>query len=162
MGSLLEVAPPPAPPGAEVPLEPALRADGISLFAAPNHALVLRKAAGTLGAKVAASPQGWIAAHLALADQGDFVALIGEAALAPQGRALQAAARDGTRLAVSHGRDLRSAGRLEEAAGGNFLLLGGVDVREDFAALLARGRRVLCIEGAAYDVLQAAVKMISG
>jgi len=169
MGALLEVdeGASAAPPSAAPDEEPALRAPGLSLFAARGHAQVLRKAAGTLGAQVAASAAGWIAAHLALADTGEFVALLGELALLPQARGVQAAIRDATRLACTAGLHLRSAGRLEEAVGGNFLLLGGADsIRADFAVLLSRGRRALRIEcdggpGTILEALLAAVKMIS-
>src|SRR5438094_194792 len=50
--------------------EPVLRSQGLALFASAEHAQILRKAAGTLGSAVAASPAGWIAAHLALAAAG--------------------------------------------------------------------------------------------
>src|SRR5438477_589782 len=50
--------------------EPSLRSQGLALFAAPDHAQVLRKAAGTLRSAAAASPAGWIAAHLALRERG--------------------------------------------------------------------------------------------
>jgi len=141
--------------------EPALRAHGLSLFA--PHAAMLRKAAGTLGERVAASPAGWIAAHLALADAGDFSALIGEVADA---RAIQGAIRDATRLACTAGRDLRAAGHLEGARGGHFLLLGE-QTRDDFGVLIARGRVALRIRaddsppGVIFESLQAAAKMIS-
>src|SRR5207253_10125836 len=39
--------------------EPALRSQGLALFASPAHAQVLRKAAGTLGSATAASAAGW-------------------------------------------------------------------------------------------------------
>jgi hypothetical protein len=140
----------------------ALQSAGLSLFAAPDHATVLRKAAGFLGAQVAASAAGWIAAHLALADENDFVALIGD--VADLGAA-QAAIRDATRLACTAGRDLASAGALHEARGGHFILIG--ETAPDFAALLARGLRVLQIRAEGGDrntvsaALQAAVKLIS-
>src|SRR6267143_352049 len=55
--------------------EPALRSHGLALFASAEHAQVLRKAAGTLGSEAASSPAGWIAAHLALGESGDYVGL---------------------------------------------------------------------------------------
>src|SRR5258708_14314895 len=58
------------------PAEPALRSGGLALFAAPDHAQVLRKAAGTLGAATAASAAGWIAAQLPLGDEADSIALL--------------------------------------------------------------------------------------
>jgi len=58
------------------PAEPALRSQGLALFASKEHAQILRKAAGTLGGQSAASAAGWIAAHLALGDPGDYVALL--------------------------------------------------------------------------------------
>lgn len=96
---------PPASPANEPAApekEPALRAQGLAIFAAADHAQILRKAAGTLGPHVAASPAGWIAAHLALADPGDFVALLTHdeklrGALSP----VQGAIRDATKLACT-------------------------------------------------------------
>jgi hypothetical protein len=65
----------PAVEGVAMPAEPSLRAKGLALFTPPEHAYVLRKAAGTLGEQAAVSPAAWIAAHLALADAGEYVAL---------------------------------------------------------------------------------------
>src|SRR5205085_511508 len=149
------------------PLEPSLRSQGLALFAAPDHAQVLRKAAGTLGAAAAASPAGWIAAHLALADAGDYVAL--QAYLPPsdeterQFNQLQAEVRNATRLACTFEfgpRHLHSAGQLYRGGPdkGLFILVTGdggeelsVPLRALFAAqargdledLQSRGRRVL-------------------
>ncbi len=77
-------------------------ADGLQLFA--DHAQVLRAAAGFLGAKVAASPAGWIAAHIALADPGDFVAFMTrDEALQRQLEPVQGALRNTTKLACTSG-----------------------------------------------------------
>ncbi|MCA1827647.1 MAG: hypothetical protein LC689_12025 [Myxococcales bacterium] len=67
--------PPSAVEATQMPAEPSLRAKGLALFAPPDHAHVLRAAAGTLGEQAAISPAGWIAAQLALGDPGDHVAL---------------------------------------------------------------------------------------
>src|SRR5258708_39599282 len=85
------------------PAEPALRSQGLALFASPEHAQVLRKAAGTLGSAAAASAPGWIAAHLALGEEGDYVAL--QAYLPPADElaasfhGVQGGVRDATKLA---------------------------------------------------------------
>ena len=80
-----------------MPVEPALRANGLALFAPPGHAYVLRKSAGMLGARAAESPAGWIAAQLALGDPGDHVVLVGGEDLS----ALQAGIRSVTGLACT-------------------------------------------------------------
>jgi hypothetical protein len=152
--------------------EPSLRAQGLALFASPEHAQVLRKAAGTLGAPASTSPAGWIAAHLALGDPGDYVALM--AYLPPsdelenQFNQLQAEVRDATKLACTFGlgpRYLHSTGQLHKGgpATGIFLQItsdGGEELpipgeshgfralfaaqaRGDLEVLQARGRRVL-------------------
>src|SRR5207248_2646379 len=127
-----------------------------------------------LGSAAAASPAGWIAAHLALADPGDYVAL--QAFLPPDDdleerlHAIQGAIRDATRLACTVGfgpRFLHSTGQLHKGGPnrGIFLQLttdGGEDLpipgrsygfgalfsaqaRGDYEALRERGRRVLRI-----------------
>jgi len=154
--------------------EPALRSQGIALFASPEHAQVLRKAAGTLGAAAAASAHGWIAAHLALADAGDYVCL--QAYLAPDAdveeklNGLQGGIRNATRLACTLGfgpRFLHSTGQLHKGGPNTGLFLqitssGGDDVaipglpysfgtlfaaqaRGDLEVLQAHGRRALRI-----------------
>src|SRR5205823_1086412 len=76
--SMLEAAKPDAePPAGDVNLEPSLRAGGLALFASPEHAAALRKAAATLGAASASSPAAWIAAHFALGESGkDYAGLL--------------------------------------------------------------------------------------
>ncbi len=156
------------------PQEPSLRSQGLALFASPEHAQILRKAAGTLGAAAAASAPGWIAAHLALGDAGDYVAL--QAFFAPNDEleaelhAVQGAVRNATRLACAMGfgpRFLHSTGQLHKGGPNTGLFLqltssGGEDLpipgkpygfgalfaaqaRGDFEVLQARGRRVLRI-----------------
>jgi transaldolase / glucose-6-phosphate isomerase len=152
--------------------EPSLRAQGLALFATPDHAQVLRKASGTLGAQAAVAPASWIAAHLALCDPGDYLALI---AFLPQADELrrqlaevQGAIRDATTLActTAFGPDhLHSSGQLHKGGPGHgsFLFLtsdGGAELpvpglpygfgalfaaqaRADIEALQARGLRVL-------------------
>lgn len=87
----------PAQPPERFDLPLALEQDGLQLFAAEPHAQILRKAARTLGEKAAASPVSWLAAHLALAGEGDFIALLHE----PPQPELQRAVREKTRLACT-------------------------------------------------------------
>jgi transaldolase/glucose-6-phosphate isomerase len=152
--------------------EPVLRAQGTSLFATPEHAALLRKAAATLGTPAAASPAGWIAAHLSLGAPGDYIAM--QAFLTPDDELekklnqIQAALRDATRLACTFGfgpRYLHSTGQLHKggpnrglfiqltATGGEDLPIPGrpygfqtllaAQARGDRDALLSRGRRVI-------------------
>ena len=116
-------------------------------------AQVLRKAAGTLGSAAAASPAGWIAAHLALGDPGDYVSLQlylppgDELATTFQG--VQGGIRNATRLACTVGfgpRFLHSTGQLHKGGPntGVFLQItsdGGEDLaiwREGDAPRLVR------------------------
>ena len=104
-GPLLKqlLAPKPEAPAA-LPVEPALDADGVRLFADPMHAMILKSAAGFLGAKVAASAPGWIAAHMALADPGDFIAFMTrDADLQRQLEPIQGALRNTTKHAYTSG-----------------------------------------------------------
>ncbi|SRR6266851_3848924 len=154
------------------PAEPALRSGGLALFASPEHAQVLRKAAGTLGAPAAASAAGWIAAQLALGDDRDYIALL--AYLRPsddlrkQFNQLQGQIRDATKLACTMGfgpRFLHSTGQLHKGGpnsgvfvqvtseGGEDLPIPGqpfgfqtlfaAQARGDLEVLQARGRRAL-------------------
>jgi transaldolase / glucose-6-phosphate isomerase len=154
------------------PAEPALRAGGLALFCGPEHAAILRKAAGTLGGQSASSPVHWIAAHLALGDEGDYVAQLGY--LVPDDRVraelstLQGEVRDATRLACTFGfgpRYLHSTGQLHKGGPDTGVFLqatvdGGEDIpipgqpygfatlfaaqaRGDLEVLQARGRRAL-------------------
>jgi len=186
MGALLDIDPFDEPNVAEskektkallsagaLPLqEPVLRSQGLALFASPAHAQVLRKAAGTLGSAAAASPAGWIAAHLALADPGDYVSL--QLYLPPDDevhanfQAVQGGIRNATRLACTLGfgpRFLHSTGQLHKggpntglflqitSSGGDDLAIPGVpygfgtlfaaQARGDLEVLQAHGRRAL-------------------
>jgi len=154
------------------PAEPALRAGGLALFCSPEHAAILRKAAGTLGGQSGSSPVHWIAAHLALGDEGDYVAQLGY--VVPDDRLhaelsrLQGEVRDATRLAVTFGfgpRYLHSTGQLHKGGpntgvfvqttvdGGadlpipgqpyGFATLFAAQARGDLEVLQARGRRAL-------------------
>jgi transaldolase/glucose-6-phosphate isomerase len=152
--------------------EPALRSQGLALFASSGHAQVLRKAAGTLGSATAASPAGWIAAHLALADPGNYVALQlylpQDAQVARTFQELQGVVRDATKLACTVGfgpRFLHSTGQLHKGGpntglflqitsdGGEDLAIPGVpysfgtlfaaQARGDLEVLQAHGRRAL-------------------
>src|SRR6266852_2204267 len=154
------------------PAEPALRAGGLALFCSPEHAAVLRKAAGTLGGPSASSPVTWIAAHLALGDEGDYVAQLGyvvpDDRLHAEFSRLQGEVRDATRLACSFGfgpRYLHSTGQLHKGGPNTGVFLqatvdGGEDIpipgqpygfatlfaaqaRGDLEVLQARGRRAL-------------------
>ena len=154
------------------PQEPALRSQGLALFASPEHAQVLRKAAGTLGSAAAGSPAGWIAAHLALGDPGDYVALQlylpQNDEVAQSFQAVQGGIRNATRLACTVGfgpRFLHSTGQLHKGGPntGVFLQItsgGGEDLpipgasytfgtlfaaqaRGDLEVLQAHGRRAL-------------------
>ncbi|TMA26784.1 MAG: bifunctional transaldolase/phosoglucose isomerase [Deltaproteobacteria bacterium] len=182
MGALLEIDPFDEPNVAEAKektkailrqpqaaLEPSLRAQGLALFASPEHGQVLRKGAGT---QAAATPAGWIAAHLALAQPGDYVALL--AYLPPTGELenefhqLQGAVREATKAACTFGfgpRYLHSTGQLHKGGpntglflqitsdGGEELSIPGesygfralfaAQARGDLEVLQAHGRRVL-------------------
>ena len=154
------------------PAEPALRAGGLALFCGADHAAILRKAAATLGGKSASSPVHWIAAHLALGHEGDYVAQLGY--LVPDDSVhedftrLQGEVRDATKLACTFGfgpRYLHSTGQLHKGGPNTGLFLqatvdGGSDIpipgqpygfatlfaaqaRGDLEVLEARGRRAL-------------------
>jgi transaldolase/glucose-6-phosphate isomerase len=154
--------------------EPVLRSQGLALFASAEHAQVLRKAAGTLGSATAASPAGWIAAHLALGEPGDYVALqiympqVEE--LEANLRGVQGGIRDATKLACTLGfgpRFLHSTGQLHKGGpntglfvqvtgdGGDDLPIPGLpysfgtlfaaQARGDLEVLQAHGRRALRI-----------------
>ncbi|HTO98361.1 MAG TPA: bifunctional transaldolase/phosoglucose isomerase [Myxococcales bacterium] len=152
--------------------EPVLRSQGLALFAGAEHAQVLRKAAGTLGSAAAGSPAGWIAAHLALADPGDYIALQlylpPDDGLAGTFQGVQGALRDATKQACTLGfgpRFLHSTGQLHKGGPNTGLFLqvtggGGEDLpipgvpygfgtlfaaqaRGDFEVLEAHGRRAL-------------------
>ena len=85
-------------------LEPALREGPLALYTTPAHAFVLRKVAGTLGPKAAASVPHWLAAQLALGGPGDLLSVhfcaLETAALRAALPAVQAAVRGATRLAT--------------------------------------------------------------
>ncbi len=152
--------------------EPALRSQGIALFASPEHAQVLRKAAGTLRGATGSSPPAWIAAHLALADAGDYVGLQvympQDETLERSFNQLQGSVRDTTKLACTLGfgpRFLHSTGQLHKggpntgvflqitSTGGPDLPIPGVpysfgtlfaaQARGDLEVLQAHGRRAL-------------------
>jgi len=154
------------------PAEPALRGGGLALFCSPEHAGILRKAAGTLGGESASSPVHWIAAHLALGHAGEYVAQLGyvvpDDALHAEFSRLQAEVRDATRLACTFGfgpRYLHSTGQLHKGGPNTGVFLqatvdGGADIpipgqpygfatlfaaqaRGDLEVLQARGRRAL-------------------
>jgi transaldolase/glucose-6-phosphate isomerase len=173
------------------PAEPALRSQGLALFCSPDHAQILRRAAGTLGAQSAASSSGWIAAHLALADEGDYLALL--AYLPPsdeterQFNQVQAEVRNATKLACTFDfgpRHLHSTGQLHRGGPGHGLFIlvtsdGGDELPVPFRALFAaqargdledlqaRGRRVLRVHvedgkpEKALEALREAVKRIT-
>jgi transaldolase / glucose-6-phosphate isomerase len=152
--------------------EPALRAGGLALFCSPEHAAILRKAAETLGKKSGSSPVHWIAAHLALGEEGDYVAQLGylppDDRLREELRKLQGGIRDATHLACTFDfgpRYLHSTGQLHKGGPNKGVFLqatvdGGEDVgipgqpygfatlfsaqaRGDLEVLQARGRRAL-------------------
>jgi len=156
------------------PQEPALRSQGLALFASAEHAQVLRKAAGTLGSAAASSAAGWIAAHLALGEPGDYVGLQvympPNDDLADDLHGVQGGIRDATRLACTMGfgpRFLHSTGQLHKGGPNTGLFLqitsdGGEDLpipglpfsfgtlfaaqaRGDLEVLQAHGRRALRI-----------------
>ena len=144
--------------------EPALREGPLAIFCSPLHAHVLRKVAGTLGPKAAASVSHWLAAQVALQEPGELVSLhftaLPTRALREALPGVQAALRDATKLAtravfglgaLSPGAGSRAGGA---AAGIYFLLsdLGAGDPsaaaarREEeraLALLFAGGRRAL-------------------
>jgi hypothetical protein len=158
--TLLDELLPAKPPVAATPMpaEPALRANGLALFAPPEHAYVLRRSAGMLGAEAAASPASWIAAQLALADPGDHVVLatwlsrpIEE--LSP----LQGAIRNVTKLACT-----RSVGHVRSDARGIFLILTDQDVETALPA--GRALRVHTEDADPARIVESlrdAVKMLS-
>jgi transaldolase / glucose-6-phosphate isomerase len=154
------------------PAEPALRGGGLALFCSAEHAAILRKAAGTLGGGSASSAVHWIAAHLALGREGEYVAQLGY--VVPEDRLhadfsrLQGEVRDATRLACTFGfgpRYLHSTGQLHKGGPNTGVFLqatvdGGADIpipgqpygfatlfaaqaRGDLEVLQARGRRAL-------------------
>lgn len=157
--------------GGKLPVaEPAIRADGLALFATPEHAQLLRRAAGTLGLEAAASPIHWLAAHLAMADEGDEIAL--RCWFPPSARDLlrkaRLAVRAATRLPVTVGlgpRYLHSTGQLLKGGPSGvtvllatfeskgdlpvpgmpfgFATLTEAQARGDEEALALRGRRLL-------------------
>ena len=151
LGALLEVAA--AAPAAGAPVsEPSLRAGRLALFTDGVHAQILRKAAGTLGAKAAESPASWIAAHLALADGG--IVLQARFAQTPhlesELRTLQGAIRNATRLACTSG----------PAQG----LLVELTAAESAAPLPLGALRIHAEDGDAQNLIQtlhAAVQLIS-
>jgi hypothetical protein len=135
---------------------------------------VLRKAAGTLGSAAASSAAGWIAAHLALGEAGDYVGLQvympPSDDLADDLHGVQGGIRDATRLACTMGfgpRFLHSTGQLHKGGPNTGLFLqitsdGGEDLpipglpfsfgtlfaaqaRGDLEVLQAHGRRALRI-----------------
>ncbi|MFL5310229.1 MAG: bifunctional transaldolase/phosoglucose isomerase [Myxococcales bacterium] len=154
------------------PAEPALRGGGLALFCSPEHAGILRKAAGTLGGDSASSAVHWIAAHLALGHEGEYVAQLGyvvpDDGLHAEFSRLQGEVRDATGLACTFGfgpRYLHSTGQLHKGGPSTGVFLqatvdGGADIpipgqpygfatlfaaqaRGDLEVLQARGRRVL-------------------
>ncbi len=124
--------------------EPALRAQGFALFTDAVQAQILRKAAGTLGAAAAASPAGWIAAFLALADAGDYVALCAflPESLRPELSKVQGAIRDATRLACTAfiGGDVWQYG---SDRGLHLVLTSGEEGGAALLRLQGQGRRAL-------------------
>src|SRR5712671_612801 len=154
------------------PAEPVLRGGGLALFCSPEHAGILRKAASTLGGESGSSPVHWIAAHLALGHEGEYVAQLGyvvpDDALHADFSRLQGEVRDATRLACTFGfgpRYLHSTGQLHKGGPNTGVFLqatvdGGTDIpipgqpygfatlfaaqaRGDLEVLQARGRRAL-------------------
>ena len=89
------------PASEPLPAEPALRAKGLALFASSDHAQVLRKVAGTLGAQNAVSPVAWIAAHIALAEEGDHLSFFAPEDAAGELSTAQGLLRNATRLACT-------------------------------------------------------------
>ncbi len=161
--------------------EPALRQPPLSLFAAPAHAHVLRKVAGTLGTAAQGSVPHWLAAHLALAEPGDFVALHFSAlgteknreALSSLQTALGAASRVPVRAMFSlPGRspDDATPARLLDCAAtssrGLYLLLDDEDERT-LVALASAGRRVVLLRAvdgeptALFSTLGAAAELLA-
>ncbi|HET9752816.1 MAG TPA: bifunctional transaldolase/phosoglucose isomerase, partial [Myxococcales bacterium] len=154
--------------------EPALRSQGLALFASAAHAQSLRKAAGAFAASGADPAAGWIAAHLALANPSDYVSL---QVYMPQGPELeknlngvQGGIRNATQRACTLGfgpRFLHTTGQLHKGGAntGVFLQItssGGEDLpipglsysfgtlfaaqaRGDLEVLQAHGRRALRI-----------------
>ena len=146
-------------------MEPALRTQGLALFASPEHAHILRKAAGTLGQKVAESPAGWIAAHLALGDPGQGVSV---QSYLPEAeniklRSFVGGVRDATRMACT----LIPPGELPPSA--LFIQVSQGDApaaQADFEKLRARGTPVIRVHAEEsldklVAALQDAVKLLS-
>ena len=109
--------------------EPALRDGALTLFCSPAHAAVLRKVAGTLGPKAAASAPHWLAAQLALGSPGDRVQVhfcaLPTAAVRAALPAVQTAVRGATRLATRARLGLGALGphAVERAGGAEGTLL---------------------------------------
>ena len=120
--------------------EPALRSQGLALFASAAHAQSLRKAAGALGASAASSVPGWIAAHLSLANPSDYISLQVYMPQDPEVEknlnTVQGGIRNATRLACTLGfgpRFLHSTGQLHKGGANNGVFLqitssGGEDL----------------------------------
>src|SRR5205823_9259690 len=120
--------------------EPSLSADGLELHAASTHAQILRAAAGFLGAKMAASPAGWIGAHFALADPGDFVAFMTrDESLQRQLEPVQGALRNATKLACT-------SGPVPFLPKGLYLQLGGNLALDGLRALRVQGDSKTIVE----------------
>jgi hypothetical protein len=120
---------PEVPTTAGPALEPALREGPLTLYATASHAFVLRKVAGTLGPKAAASVPHWLAAQLALGGPGDLASLhfsaLQTAALEAALPSVQAAVRGATRLATRVRAGLGGLGKhaAERTGGGEGTLL---------------------------------------
>ncbi len=120
--------------------EPSLRANGVAVFASAAHANILSKAAGTLGPEATRSPAHWLAAHLALGEPGDYVALLAyvvpDDGLHAELRKLQGSVRDVTHLATTSGfgpRFLHSTGQQHKGGPKNGIFVeltvdGGADI----------------------------------
>ncbi|HEY5677359.1 MAG TPA: bifunctional transaldolase/phosoglucose isomerase [Myxococcales bacterium] len=154
--------------------EPALRSQGIALFATAEQGQSLRKAASALGGSAAASVAGWIAAHLSLANPTDYVSLQVYMPQDPEVEknlnTVQGGIRNATHLACTLGfgpRFLHSTGQLHKGGANNGVFVqitsaGGEDLpipglpysfgtlfaaqaRGDLEVLRAHGRRALRI-----------------
>jgi hypothetical protein len=79
-----------------------------SLYTSTEHAAILKKAAGVLG-KAGQTPAAWIAAHIALADQGDCIVFHDQADVASELAEIQALLRNTTGLATSRAVDFEIA-----------------------------------------------------
>lgn len=150
---------------APAPQEPVLRGAGLQLAAPPTLAHMLPRIAGTLGGDAAQSLVHWVAAHLALAEQGEFVALLvhapGAPALDEALRAVRGALRAATRLPVLVLRaDAPAALLLSGRGAGLFLLLaapagpaGEAAAQAAYELLCERERRVVQLRSDANDPL---------